>query len=78
MLKTPITAYAGECYQITPMPSKVETGTYEVISINALDDKVSKDLLLSIKVFITSKFNADGILLTYWLDGDNLGRFCNL
>ena len=60
------------------MPSKIETGTYEVISVNALDDKVSKDLLSSLKVFITSKFNAAGVLLTYWLDGDNLGMFCSL
>ena len=26
----------------------------------------------SIKVYFTSQYNADGILLTYWVDGDNL------
>ena len=29
-------------------------------------------LLSSIKVYFTSQYNADGILLTYWVDGDNL------
>ena len=60
------------------MPSKIKGGTYEVISINVKDDEVSKDLFSSLKVFITSKLNADGVLLTYWLDGDNLGMFCYL
>ena len=34
--------------------------------------EISTDLMSSIKVYITSKYNKDGVLLTYWLDGDNL------
>ena len=45
---------------------------YEVISVNYLHQIIGTDLLNTIKVYITSKYNADGVLLTYWLDGDNL------
>ena len=33
---------------------------------------IGSELLASIKVYITSKYNKDGVLLTYWLDGDSL------
>ena len=68
------TGYQGQCYQITPSDSQsqVESSVYEVISVNYLHQIIGTDLLSTIKVYITSKYNADGVLLTYWLDGDNL------
>ena len=65
------TAYEGQCYQIDPIPSLYIRGTYEVISVNWRPN-LNMTLMSSIKVYFTSQYNADGILLTYWVDGDNL------
>ena len=37
-----------------------------------MTDKISHEVLKTIKVFYTSSNNALGILTAYWLDGDNL------
>ena len=66
------TAYEGQCYQVNPMPSEIERGVYEVISVNWRPSLNVSRLLSTIKVYVTSRYNADGILQTYWLDGDNL------
>ena len=66
------TAYEGQCYQVNPMPSEIERGVYEVISVNWRPNLNVSKILSTIKVYVTSRYNADGILQTYWLDGDNL------
>lgn len=68
------TCYHGQCYQVTPSEyqSQVKSDVYEVISVNYLHQTVGTGLLNTIKVYITSKYNAGGVLLSYWLDGDNL------
>ena len=66
------TTYEGQCYQVNPMPSEIERGVYEIISVNWRPSLNVSNLLSTIKVYITSRYNADGILQTYWLDGDNL------
>ena len=65
------TDFEGQCYQINPIPSKIERGVYEIISVN-WRPSLNVSLLSTIKVYVTSRYNADGILQTYWLDGDNL------
>ena len=50
----------------------MKSDVYEVISVNFLHQTIGRDLLNTIKVYITSKYNAGGVLLSYWLDGDYL------
>ena len=50
----------------------MKSDVYEVISVNYLHQTIGTGLLNTIKVYITSKYNAGGVLLSYWLDGDNL------
>ena len=50
----------------------MKSDVYEVISVNYVHQNLGRDLINTIKVYITSKYNAGGVLLSYWLDGDNL------
>ena len=50
----------------------ISLGAYETIVIHNLTDKISQEVLKTIKVFYTSSLNALGILTAFWLDGDVL------
>ena len=66
------TAWNGECYQLEPMGYQIVKGAYEAMVIHNLTDKISYEVLKSIKVTYTSSKNAIGILGAFWLDGDVL------
>ena len=47
-------------------------GHFEIIVVNANKSELSMDDLSALKVYVTSNNNADGIYLSYYLDGDTL------
>ena len=61
------TGFKGECYKIQPSSMVNGKGIYQLITIN--EKPMSNE---DIKVYVTSKLNSDGILLSYWLDGEIL------
>ena len=67
-----ITAYEGECYRVSSLKTEVAKGHFQIITVNAKKSEVSMDDLSELKVYVTSNNNADGIYLSYYLDGDTL------
>ena len=66
------TAYEGECYRVSSLKTKVAKGHFQIITVNAKKSELSPDDLSALKVYVTSNNNADGIYLSYYLDGDTL------
>ena len=66
------TAYEGECYRVSSLKTKVAKGHFQIITVNAKKSELSLDDLSALKVYVTSNNNADGIYLSYYLDGDTL------
>ena len=62
------TAYMGKCFQLTSLSHHIETKFYQVIAIKFKQDNYSSKADL----YFTSKSNANGALMSFWMDGDNL------
>ena len=62
------TGFEGECFKINPKESPIGKEVFHVITLNenssVFDEKI--------KIYITSKSNSDGILMSYWQDGEVL------
>ena len=66
-LLTVQTAYMGNCFQLTSLAHEIETRLNQFIVIKFLQEKYATIADL----YFTSKSNANGALMSWWMDGDN-------
>ena len=62
------TAYKGKCFQLMSLSRHIETKFNQVIVIKFKHENHSTNADL----FLTSKSNSNGALMSFWMDGDNL------
>ena len=73
-LTTIQTAYMGKCFQLTSLARHIETKFYQSIVIKFKHENHSTNANL----YFTSKSNANGALMSLWMDGDNLAIPLNI
>ena len=61
-------AYQGRCFHMAPSTTNIDIDSFKVITIDFKNASEATDAT----IYISSKNNALGILMTYWADGDVL------
>ena len=61
-------AFLGNCFQMQSTSSVIDTKFYKVITIDFVEEELNTDAIF----YFTSKNNKNGVLMSYWTDGDAL------
>ena len=61
-------AFQGKCFQLksTTKSNDIQIGKFQVITVDFKKDELATDVVL----YLSSKNNAFGVLMSYWTDGD--------